>query len=175
MSSAPETDRFLRGSHGAVAWVADRPALLYLLALAVSGLLVLFGGFPLMLGFVRTSLEAVPGVAFAVFGAVITALSILITLKSTPFFRRLQDDKNRVWQRIVQNFIQAALVVAALGVLALFFSPDSFARLALRVRQAVAFGYFFLFSASVLFLVISLYHLQLMANAPVAHDEQGGS
>ncbi|MFN4251453.1 hypothetical protein [Deinococcus sp.] len=120
--------------------------------------------------FIKNSLPAIPGVAFSLFGFAITAVSILVSLKGSPFFTLMQRQNFILWKNLISTFLQEAGLYAVFGLFTLIVSVDDMASFKGNTDLAAKFIYCFLFLSAVLVTLCAIYSLRLVANAPVVDD-----
>lgn len=151
-------------------YLVDIPLLMYLLAVAGAALAILTDrGYTS--AFVESSLPTMSSTAFALFGFMAASLSVLITVKTMPFFESLQVGKARrgqktVWKNLVGAFLHLMGIFAVLGVFAFSITKERLTGLPDGAYHAVAFIYFALVLLAFWGTVAAIYLLRLVAIAP---------
>lgn len=146
--------------------LVDWPLLQYVVAAALALLVALVVPESALRLFVKSSLPAIPGVAFSLFGFAITAISIMVTLKGMPYFDVLQRQNFRVWKALIGSFIHEASLFALFGLLALIIPADIVPKAEGIPFLALKLGYLFLLFLVALATVSAVYMLRLVANTP---------
>ncbi|WP_158679899.1 hypothetical protein [Deinococcus sp. NW-56] len=153
--------------------LVDIPLLMYLLALGGA-----FFALRLPRGFtdafVESSLPPMPSVAFALFGFMITAISILTTIKTTPFFASLHKvtaDGSSPWKRLVGAFMHLTTVFAFLGIFSISITKERLLALQNENYVLVLFIYLSLVLLAFWATAVAIYLLRLVANAPLPPAE----
>ncbi|MVN86859.1 hypothetical protein GO986_08790 [Deinococcus sp. HMF7620] len=139
------------------------PGLIYLFAvLGATGTVFAPRGFTA--AFVESSLPAMAGVSFSLFGFGVTALSILTSLKATPFFEKLQETDFQTWKNLVGSFLHMVTIFAMLGIFSFSITKDRIIALQGGEYNAVLFIYIALFLLAFLATAIAIYLLRGVAN-----------
>lgn len=163
---------FRRLVQAALDFLIDTPQAMYLIAVGLSGLFLLVPrGYTS--AFIDASLPTMSSTAFALFGFMATALSILTTLKTTPFFETLQEvraapNQNRsTWRDLVGAFLHLMGIFATLGVFSFSITKDRVAGLAQEYYNIISFLYIGMVLTAFCATIAAIYLLRLVANAPL--------
>lgn len=142
----------------------ERPSLVYILAAVLAALAVWFLPTGVLAGFLKNSYSSIPGVAFSLFGFSVTVISILTSLKGSPFFEIYQQAKFQSWKNLIGAFVQEAILYACFGLFTLLISSDQLLQFTGTGRLIALSLYCFLFLSSIFFTLSALYLLRLVAN-----------
>lgn len=151
-------------------YLVDIPLLMYLLAVLGAALAITVNrGYTS--AFVESSLPTMSSTAFALFGFMAASLSVLITVKTMPFFESLQvgtkgGGQKTVWKNLVGAFLHLMGIFAVLGVFAFSITKERLTGLPDGAYQAVAFIYFSLVLLGFWGTLAAIYLLRLVAIAP---------
>ncbi len=147
----------------------DFPSPSYIIGIVISTTLWFLLSSSAIAKLVENSVVPMAGVVFSLFGFAITAVSIMASIKSTPFFDSLQQNNPQVWIGLINSFLNSASIYAILGLYVMFFSKDDILStfiIGFLQKSAFSFLYILLFTYSILFTFRSTITLKIVVQAP---------
>lgn len=150
----------------------DEPTRIYLLAAGLALIVALLSPDLLIQQFITNANPGIPGAAFALLGFAITSLSVLVSLKGSPFFLMLQAERMDLWKRLIGAFIQQASVFAVFGSVSLLINASDVNNLTGWLFKYEVFVYLTLFFSTAFCTITAVHLLRLVANVPPVQEKQ---